>query len=872
MQTRYELVLSAVDKGVKAAFNSVHEGVAKGGQAMKAFNGVMGNGQKVASGLAGQIRNLVTAYTGFQFLSGVFNIIKDADRALFTLTASVEAANREFSHIGSVNEWGEAISRFSTRLRVYTESDLQHAVANTIDMTKHLGLSKEQMEELIARSGDLGAGMMDLGQSVDAITKALMGQTREAQKLGLIMRDDYVKALYEASNAHGKAWKDLSELEKVQARFNVLMEQSASKVGRAAESAETFAGAWALVQKAIDDSVSNNKASIDALNTLAETLQENAGNIGSLVSSIVTAISKTVEFALKWKNAIAIFIGTMAAIKIIRTFVLVVQALNAALVVLTGIKVVAWMGALRAALFSVEAAFLAGGVAASAFYAAATLGAVWGIAKVIELGKVIWDTKKAWDSANASAERAAALIDQVKNKYAGFKDVEIPADITSLAQKDLEKLNEDLHKTQAYYRVLKLELQEKAKETLLFGGMTVDAQKAQAELVKVDKRLEEVGAAIKEIGALQIPAIADMEPPVEMVEAIRASREEIEQFMKSAEEAYRHASSEAQKYADKIMKLNFDIADREISLQDRIRDLRRQNMEDYNAAKDLSANAMEKERAAREALLRFQQTGDQRQMDLTRQLAQDADRLWSEYARGGQAATESAISGLERVNKILDQADKEEIGIFERMKDDAEKAMKDIEGWLDILTAARDLDISIELHNLTEAKKQINDLIKDETKKITIEVTKNVTEAKSTGGRVGMAGGGRFPGDSLFDSIPVLARPGEGFVRNEALKVWDRMFGKGFFDGINAPWSTAGQAIIRALQGQIRLPSLPAINRFSSGLAFAGGGRVPGFDIPRMGSVDLQYDGGSYQVIGDVDVLEQLQRAAGRKKRLRPNS
>jgi hypothetical protein len=40
MQTRYELILSAVDKGVKAAFNRVREGVTRGSQAMKAFNEV----------------------------------------------------------------------------------------------------------------------------------------------------------------------------------------------------------------------------------------------------------------------------------------------------------------------------------------------------------------------------------------------------------------------------------------------------------------------------------------------------------------------------------------------------------------------------------------------------------------------------------------------------------------------------------------------------------------------------------------------------------------------------------------------------------------------------------------------------------------
>ena len=91
-----------------------------------------------------------------------------------------------------------------------------------------------------------------------------------------------------------------------------------------------------------------------------------------------------------------------------------------------------------------------------------------------------------------------------------------------------------------------------------------------------------------------------------------------------------------------------------------------------------------------------------------------------------------------------------------------------------------------------------------------------------------MAAGGKLPGDSKVDSVPVLARPGEWFIRNESADHWSSKFGDGFMNGINKPLSVAGRTISSALSKASNLSSI-AVPQLSPApqFAFAGGGSVP---------------------------------------------
>ncbi len=854
MQTRYELILSAVDRGVRATFTRVRDGATRGQRALSGFNRTAAAGERVASGLARQLRGLVAAYVGFQGIRRAVDIMREAETAMFNLNSAVDAASQQFGDsAGNIDDWSDAIDRLSDRLRIYSRTELREAAAMTIEQTKHFGFAADQMEEIVARAAEITAGQVPLEQAINAVTSALRGQGQQAERMGIMVSNTYAQAWHDANSAQGEAWASLSEGERAMVRFQLMLEQTEGQLDSSRQYAETFSGSLRLIQSAITDAISENDAAVDSLNTLAEVLRDNADEIGEMAGSLVGMIGRVVEAVVEWRRFIGVLLGTMAAISIVKRLTAAVIALHKAVGMLAGSKALGVLAKIAVGLGAVKAAAIAIPAAAAA--------AVGGM---IYFGV---EAYKAGRQAEEAAERAREGWADLEERFKDFSDIQIPGDITRLAREDLQKLHEDLRKAQAYYRALQARLSERLGELDRDSEntWTIRAiQETEAELARVEGRLQDIGGALRDIDD-----IGDMPGVAAAKDEITATAEELERFRETAQAAYQHASAEAERYAAKVRDLNDGIEDRERSLQDRIRAMRRRDMDDEMAALDLRENAIEREREAREALARYRESGDDRELEQTRELAREADRLWDEYGRGGEEATSLAVRGLERVNEILDEADRQKIGVFEQLQADAEEAMTRIEAELERLTEAREANIDIELRKLEEAKREINDLVKDETKTITIRTV----ETRAAGGRVGMSRGGRFPGDSRIDSIPVLARPGEGFVRNEALRVWDRMFGTGFFEGINNPASAAGQAIIKALRGQVSIPAMPKA-RPSQAMAFADGGRVPGvagLDMSRMGTVDLNLDGTRYPVAGDRDVLEELSRAIDRKKRRRPN-
>ena len=126
-----------------------------------------------------------------------------------------------------------------------------------------------------------------------------------------------------------------------------------------------------------------------------------------------------------------------------------------------------------------------------------------------------------------------------------------------------------------------------------------------------------------------------------------------------------------------------------------------------------------------------------------------------------------------------------------------------------------------------------------------------------------MSGGGRLPGgDSPFDSIPVLARPGEWFIRNESARYW----GDGFMAAVNEPFSALGRAIRERLQGLSAGGMVPLAAAALPRFAMGGPVSAPA----DMGNIVTQVGGGSYPVTGKIDVLAELKGALRREQLRRP--
>jgi len=162
------------------------------------------------------------------------------ERAMFNVSYAAAAANKEFGDgVGTTESWVASVGEMSDKLRVFGDQDVANATARLIDMTKRLGFSEEQMRTVLERTADLSAGKVDLTGGIERTTAALRGEAEAAEFLGLSLNEMTVMAYAEAQ---GLVWSKLTDLEKAQLRYNLLLLQTDQLQGRAAASAETIAG------------------------------------------------------------------------------------------------------------------------------------------------------------------------------------------------------------------------------------------------------------------------------------------------------------------------------------------------------------------------------------------------------------------------------------------------------------------------------------------------------------------------------------------------------------------------------------------------------------------------------------------------------
>lgn len=284
------------------------------------FKNMMASTASVTEKTTGVVRNLVAAYVGLNAVQVggqyVLQNLRQSEQSMYGLEASVRAANREFGvGIGTMDGWQQRLQQLGAELKIYSNSELRNAASRTIDMTKRLGLSVEQMQKVIEIAGNLGAGKTDLEGSVERITAALRGEAESAEFLGLTLGESYVSAQYAAANATGLAWKELTDLEKAQVRFNVLLQQSEGVTGRAAGSITTMNGALAFMKATIDNALESNDDLKDSIKDMSKEIAEAAPEIVSLSKSLTGLLASLVKImdALPGGTGAAVTVGLITS-------------------------------------------------------------------------------------------------------------------------------------------------------------------------------------------------------------------------------------------------------------------------------------------------------------------------------------------------------------------------------------------------------------------------------------------------------------------------------------------------------------------------------------------------------------------------------
>ncbi len=812
-----EIILTAKDANLSSV-------ITKGRAVLKAFTDQAGGSAGSIASMRSQVLQLAGAFAGLQAVGDIESLLRDADRAAYGLSASIQAANREFA-VGSAAEWAQTVRDLSAQLKIYSESDIKGATASTIDMTKRLGLNADQMRQVIALSGDLAVGRTDLAGAVERVTSALRGEAEASEYLGLTLNETYVKGWYEAHGAMQGAWKDLTDLQKAQVRLNVFLEQAAPLQGKAAESVNTYDGALKLIRSTITDAIITNEDLVAAMGQVAVVLRDNAAGIGSFIGSMATGAAKVIAFVaanhelLTTVAQYAVLFG--GATMVIGRLIATTQGLNAAFVVLTGSGVIPWLRSVEAGSAAATAGvsvlrigFIGLAGAAAAFLAAYKLGE-W-----MTMGQELREIA----AAQGDLERATKKVNSE------FKKISQATGETITSMEDLDRAVND-------------------------GRIHYD---------------ELTGAWIKGAGEQQQAT----------AQTAAASKQVTGEALKEMQAQYKA-------YADQVKTLQEDITTRQRSLSAELREMGRSAMSDADAWKDRKTQAAEYYAAAqlaakqgREAL----QAGDQATASLkfeeAKKLADEAmasyKALNTEVKSGdqvivsGNEALKTAMAGVQQAGQlaidILKQQQAAAAGAMEGLvtkagfadlaagMDAAQQAW--IASWQNMQKQSMDAIYAVEQRIVKMVDQERTVWINVDVPDLARHKEETAEPAYGNGGMIRRASGGMIPGYSPHpkaDNIPIMATAREFVEPVSSVDYYD-------------PW------VFEALRRRsVPRDSLHAFLR--GGLShlptFADGGMVTPSTVQRFASggsvakpaapskvVEVRFAGG--QVRGDERSVEAL--------------
>ena len=135
----------------------------------------------------------------------------------------------------------------------YDFNDISYAFTKTADSMERYGITGQKYIDLVTRAADIGAAKnLELKESIDRIESAMRGEAEASEYLGLTLNDTYMKNIA-FEGALKDTWETMTDMQKTQARFNELMNQSAKYQGAAQEAAGQLSGAMASLGKAIKE-------------------------------------------------------------------------------------------------------------------------------------------------------------------------------------------------------------------------------------------------------------------------------------------------------------------------------------------------------------------------------------------------------------------------------------------------------------------------------------------------------------------------------------------------------------------------------------------------------------------------------------------
>lgn len=238
-----------------------------------------------------------------------------------------EAKNKTESTFGymsdAVKEWAQdSLTSFGmAKATAYDAAALYGDMATSMDLPK--SKAAEMSMKLVELSADLSSFKnISLEQSQNALKGIFTGETESLKNLGIVMTETQLKA-YAMSSGFEKNYADMTQAEKVQLRYQYVLDASKNAIGDYARTNGEAAGQVRLLPEALKELASSFNDNVAPAITPAITAVNNAiisfgqlddgtkkivvsiAAMAAAVGPLVTVTGKTITFVGKMKKGYA---------------------------------------------------------------------------------------------------------------------------------------------------------------------------------------------------------------------------------------------------------------------------------------------------------------------------------------------------------------------------------------------------------------------------------------------------------------------------------------------------------------------------------------------------------------------------------------
>ena len=232
---------------------------------------------------------------------------RKAEVAVTNFNFVISGMNREFGDsAGTLQSWSTIVEELADKTLI-TAMDARKMATEIMSVGHGLGLTRNQMEDLIRLIPNYVKAGDDAFDVTVSFLQALGGAPQGLLRYAVHLSDAGVEHSKYAKQA-SLSMQALTEEQKVQARFNALMEQAAPIMGKASVQLQTVAGSQQYLANAI------------------LSVQQKLGQQSTLITAINIAFSRLAASALKLPDSFYAIVGTLqdvggVALKVVGTFI-----------------------------------------------------------------------------------------------------------------------------------------------------------------------------------------------------------------------------------------------------------------------------------------------------------------------------------------------------------------------------------------------------------------------------------------------------------------------------------------------------------------------------------------------------------------------